>query len=281
MTKHKELFCFLLILTFLMGLQLPLAAQDMEVIQTYRNLQTRVHLQIVYLRLGELIEAKEKSMPAEKQDKLRAARRLVLDAINKYDDYSPSPIKLNYPELRKSPLSLQEHMYLALDGAQQLSTQIMVADVQYTESEYKQIQLLEKSIEFMKKALDTIEDALGWTYRENRQYWISILVPKEYKPNLHYRSYYAIDLLKVKADNSPEKVVTVRVMDLEEEITAESYTAEKLEKAREKFGGITRVMKGKTRKTSKGFISSNISLIPTKDNRAGWCGDCREYYFCC
>jgi len=247
----KRIKCLFLISLLVSGAIWLHAFQNQDLHQAYIALPKEVHLYICDIKLTEMIQDNQSQGNSEKLKQLKEAHDLLLDALRKYEYYrtqngdlltenwrkhlnwvAPNP---NTPDLGKSPLSLLKHLHLVLEDSIQLQANIMVQSRQYNDAEVLQIESLKESKELMKKTTIVVEKILGLARHYSSTHRIYFEAPLEYKLQQSSSNAKLIEVLKTKADGSPERFVSLSAMLVERDIFPVDYMNKIKEKLSQKF----------------------------------------------
>jgi len=248
MNGKNSVFVFFII--FLSILNIHASAEHFIKDDTFSAMPVIDHLHFAEFKLkSDIKKAENSGKDSIKLNKLKEASGHLLESIRKYEYYRTRDSKFlqedwlenyiwvaskNAPPVTESPLSHLNHLRIAYEESLQIKASIMVAAVQYSDSDLQLIDSLNESVDIMKKVIVLIEESRGWVKHDNPKYRMLISVPPEFKKNSAEKTS-PIDLVKYKSDGSPDKAVIVNFQSKQEELSPEELVNQKIEKLRKKF----------------------------------------------
>lgn len=245
------LTAFLFVSIFSQGIW---AFQDKDLSQVYREQPLDIHLQIADTKINEMIQEAQNQGNSEKLNQLEEAFHLLLGVMRNYEYFrtqneellqknwrehlnwsAPSP---NTPPLSESPLGLLEHLHLFEDGASQMSANIMIQSVQYSEAQVRQNQALDEAAKLMKSVILSVEKILGTAGYFISQYRIYFEAPLDYKQE-STKNKVPINLVKYNSDGSPERNVYISILDADYEISPTAWASKRKEVLQKRYSDLS------------------------------------------
>lgn len=199
-----------------------------ELDRTYRELPLVAHLRIAEIKLAGLVG----------DARLEDARGLLRETQRQYKYFETEPVtsppdtrgdrpsgagpNQRTPALDKSPLSLLEHLHLFEEGAIQMSAGIMVQGRAYSEAESRRHQALGEAAKTAGSLIKAVEKILGRARHFSSGYRVYFEAPLDYVPEPGSDSV-PINLVKRRADGTPEGNVYITALDAEYEISPAAW----------------------------------------------------------
>jgi len=232
----------------------------------YKEQPVHFHLTCSRIKLDESRINARNSGDQNRLAKLDEAAQWLETAIERFDyyrhpeyvvntsPYEKVPPEPKLPDPNKSPLYLLDHLRFAYDDALQVSAQLMVQSVQYTESEVKRLEALDEAVDAMEKAIKAVEKSRGWLIHASPSYRVSIEAPPEYEV-FESENMGALSIKALKEDGSAAKLIYIGIHKKEEGISPEEFLEQQISSKQKRFSDIHDIQREKTKGYDRDFRS--------------------------
>ncbi|MGB2906560.1 MAG: hypothetical protein WBB73_05640 [Candidatus Aminicenantaceae bacterium] len=227
--------------------------QDEALVRSFVDLSTEDHYWAAVFRFETMSQTSSQSTAPEKLENFQEAQKLLGEAFRQYkfydtgeevfltDNWRSGMNRISQPgslDLAQSPLSLLAHLFLAWESGQQRAGQIMIQAVQYSDSQIRRNEALDKANDLMRQVLEAAQKGTGWVVHQSSSDRFFLELPANYEA-LATNPNMPVNAAKKFSDGSPQRGAVVSILEVEHTIAPEAYVNARITERRKKFADLS------------------------------------------